>query len=817
MAYGSAQRIRDLLGRPVELMTVATFPQIFAPSWVTEGLAVYGESANAAGYGRLNNAWYEAEMRMEVQRGLRSLTEVSFEGYSGSRWPYGLNYLYGAYFFKFINERYGEHTAVNYIRIYSGNLIPWRMDKRSLQIFGKSADLVWDEFQEYLRQRFEPQLVKLKQENSAATKPVYDTPYLNRSLTAAGNGDLYFYHDDSSSHPQVRRIRADGSNDYLFETDNVTGLDWRDTAGLLLNKMAVCDNIKLYADLYRWKPGMTSPERLTHCGRYMRAAWRPDGQQIAAVQLAQGLSRLVLLDANGKNPQQLAELALGETIGHIAWSPDGELIVASVKRQHTGWNLELFKIRDQLWRPLTLNNDREVRPHFSKDGREVYFISDHDKMWNLRRINLADKTITTLSATISGIYEAVAMPDDSYRLIEYGAQGQSISSLPPAPVTGNNYPAMTPTPPEIDALVNTADYSPMPYENVRDYSALKSIKPRSWAPFLVSTADQNSYAGVSLYGADVLGFHQWTATPYYFLYQHTLGGRASYRFLNTLTLTADRQTLISGKNDDLFQYQSDEIRYQAMLHHSFNSTERSIYLAGGIANEHVKISLTQFNGINFSYQDMLAGIIARYDSTNYYQRSISPVHGRRIQFTGENYDMFKNSFYSGKTHQIDWREYIGLGTNHVLYLRMLLAGGDNGIRPYNLGGGTETYATLNGSTDLGRRKFMLRGYPAGLAALTGTQLGLVTAEWRIPLGLHYDGWFVPPLGLGRHSLSVFVDSGDAWNLGESMQRKTGAGIAWNAETLIGYDMLHLGTTLGVARGLDQQGESQLYFLMGTPF
>ena len=56
------------------------FPQIFSPSWVTEGIAVYGESNFPQGYGRLNSAWYEAQMRMEVERGLRSLTEESYEG-----------------------------------------------------------------------------------------------------------------------------------------------------------------------------------------------------------------------------------------------------------------------------------------------------------------------------------------------------------------------------------------------------------------------------------------------------------------------------------------------------------------------------------------------------------------------------------------------------------------------------------------------------------------------------------------------------------------------------------------------------------------
>ncbi len=815
MAYGLPKAIRDIYGRPVELVTAVTFPQIFAPSWVTEGLAVYGESDNAAAYGRLNNAWYEAEMRLEVQRGLRSLTELSYEGYSGSRWPYGQNYLYGAYFFKFVSERYGRDVAVNYIRIYGSNLIPWRMDERSMLIFGKPANLVWSEFQAYLRQRFEPQLARAKQ--APPLGPLYDEPYINRYLSASGNGDLYFLHDDSSSHPQVRRIRADGTNEYLFEAENVSGLDWHDTSGLLLNKMAVCDNIKLYADLYRWQPGRSAPERLTRCGRYVRAAWHPDGQQIAAVQLEQGLSRLVLLDAHGEHPQQLSSLPLGDTLGHLAWSPDGGQLVASVKRQHTGWNLELFEMKGQRWQQLTLNNDREIRPHFSKDGSAVYFISDHDKVWNLRRINLADKTVETLSDSRSGIHEAIAMPDASYRLVEYTATGQALRTLVPAAHANPSYAAYSATPPAIEAIANAADYQPVAYESTQDYSALSTLRPHSWVPFIATAADQNSYIGVSLYGADVLGFHQWSATPYFYTDQHTLGGYASYVFRNTLILSANRQSLIVGSNSDPLQYNSDELRYQVLLHHSFNGTESSIYLGGGISSDRIKEALTRTNGFDFVYQDTLTGVVARYDSTEYYQRSISLTDGRRVQYTGESYDAFSNNFHYGKTHQLDWKEYIGLGNNQVLYLRMLLAGGGSGIRPYAMGGAIETPNVSDGSTDLGRRRFTLRGYPYGLAALTGTQMGLVTAEWRIPLGLVYDGAFVPPLGLGRHSVSLFADSGDAWKQGENIQRKTGAGIAWNAETLLGYDMLHIGVTLGFARGFDQGGIDQMYLLLGTPF
>ncbi|MDO8414225.1 MAG: hypothetical protein Q7S51_10610 [Gallionellaceae bacterium] len=816
MASGGPGVMRNIFGRPINLFSWAFFPQIFAPSWVTEGLAVYGESDNDRGYGRLNSAWYEAQMRMEVQRGLRSLTEISFEGYSGSRWPYGQIYLYGAYFFKFIEERYGRENVKNYIAVYGGNIIPWRMDKRARQIFGKPAKQVWAEFQDYLKQRFEPQLAALKQQATITTHTVYDAPYTNAALAAAGNGDVYFFHDSASSHPEIRRLRADGTSASLFDVSYILNLDWQDQSGLLLSQFAVCDNNKLYADLYRWQPGMSAPERMTHCGRYPRAAWRPDGQAIAAVQLEQGLSRLVLLDAQGKNFRLLAELPLGDAIGNIAWSPDNNSLVASVKRLQTGWNLELFDVNNQRWKQLTLNNDLEVQPHFSRDGSAIYFISDHGKIWNLRRIKLGSTQVETLSNTVSGITEAVEMPDNSYRLVEYTANGDAITALPSVKKAGTAYAARSTPAPKVKAVVTASDYQPYPYQDVQDYSALTTLRPRSWFPLIDKNEDKTSFVGVTVNGADVLGFHEWNITPLHYYEQKALGGFAAYNFYNKFLLSAQRQFLINGNVKAPVRYRDDELRYQALLNHSFNSLDASLYLAMGVASEKITTTVFKGAGLNQQSRDTISGAIARYDSTEYYRRSISLVDGRRIQLTGESYDGLGKSDHTGRTARLDWSEYFGLGANHALQLRAQGARGDSGIRPYLLGGATETFNKLGGETGLGRRDFPLRGYPSGLASLSGTRFAIGTVEWRIPLGLHYDGWFVPPLGLGRHSLSVFADRGDAWSPGETRQLKTGAGLEWNAETLIGYDLLHLSITLGYAHGFDQEGKDQLYFRLGLP-
>jgi len=815
MAAGAPQVLRRIFGRSMDLLTLMDFPQLFSPAWVSEGIAVYGESDNLSGYGRLNGAYYEGLMRMEVQRGLYSLSEVSFN--SGFRWPYGQVYLYGAYFFKFVEARYGRKAVTDYIQVYGRNVIPFRMDNRSWLIFDKSAKDVWTEFQDYLIQQFAPQLASIEQQNIAVTHTVYDAPYNNSALTVSSGGDLYFLHDDASSRPQIRLLRADGSNSAVLDGRGVQDIHWHDISGLLLSKFAVCDNTNVYADLYRWQPGMSSARRLTHCGRYTFAAWRPDGQAISAIQFERGMSRLLLLDGEGKTIEVLAELPMGDTLGHIAWSPDGATLVASIQRKKSGWNLELLDSRTHQWQALTSGNDLVQRPQFTRDGKEIYFLSDHGKVWNLRRLKLDGREIQTISNTASVIAEAVAMPDNSYRLVEYTPNGKAIVALESLPEEyAPSYTAINAPAPAVDAIVNTADYQAYSYAGVKDYSPWRTLRPHSWFPLIDASAEQASYAGVMVGGADALDFHQWNVAPLYYYNQKKLGGLANYSFYNKVTLSVIRQISLTGEKDTAVRYLDEEMRYQALLHHSFNTLDSSLYFAVGAASEEVNSRVYKGTGIDQIYNNRIGGAIAQYDNSRSYKNSISVVDGRRVQLLGESYDLLGGSYFGGKTSRIDWDEYFSLGGNHALHFRLLRAQGDPEIRPYQMGGVSEILSKIGGETGLGRRAFPLRGYPSGLAELSGSNMGLLTAEWNIPLGYHYDGWFVPPVGIGRESLTLFADRGDAWSAGEAMAAKTGAGMEWNVEALLGYDLLKLDTTLGYAHGFDSGGEDSLYVRVTLP-
>ncbi len=814
MARGAPARIRDIFGRLGGLLTPFTFPQLFAPSWVAEGLAVYGESDNRQGFGRLNSAWYEAAMRMEVQRGLRSLTEVSYAGYSSVRWPYGQSYLYGAYFMRFIEANYGRDAIRRYFLVYSSNLIPWRMDSRSHRIFGQSAEAVWQAYQTYLKQQFEPQLAQLKRDSGEHVKVIVDEPYESRLLTPGAAGDLYYYHDDAQSAPTVRLLRENGEYEELFSMRHVNHLDWHDVSGLLINREAVCENSRLYTDLYLWHPEDGEIKRLTECGRYQTAAWHPDGKVIAALQLDKGKNRLVLLNDRGDLLNQLTLLPEGDVLGGFSWSPDGHSIVASVKRLLSGWNIERFTIKTGKWQHLTKNSDIEIRPLFLADGQHIVFISDHGGVWNVRQLNLDEGEVTTLSNTLSAVTEVIEMPDQNFRLVEYRADGMAMTELRADEAQQATYPAVAAEVYQVQPLFSLA--TPLP-EGVEEqaYKSWESMRPRAWFPLAVVNSDDTSFVGATLQGEDVLGFHRWSIMPLYYYDQNELGGLAYYSFDDRLTLSMQRQ-LIYGLGHSESEYIEDERRAQLLFSHWLNGIDRSYSVAAGLALEKSDVEQIQGSGHYLTIENTLSAVILGYDSTDYYRRSISLEDGRRFKLTLESYDLVGNSDYAGETYRADWREYLSLGAGQVLKLRMIFAQGDSTIAPYELGGEVELLSELGGMTGIGVRNFPLRGFASGDDELTGSNMGLLSVEWRYPLGFYQDGWFVPPVGLGRHSIALFADSGDAWGKGESIEPYTGMGAEWSGELLLGYNMIHIGVTLGIAHGFGALGDDRFYIKVGSP-
>ncbi|PCJ29742.1 MAG: hypothetical protein COA99_19200 [Moraxellaceae bacterium] len=817
--------LRDIFGR-----LFFTFPQFFNPKWITEGLAVYGETEKDNAFGRGQGAIYHAMMREEVRNGLRSLSELSYQGYRGTDWPSGQVYLYGYYFFEFLEVNYSKDDVIRYIQNWNDNIIPWRMDSRSRQVFGVSSDRLWKNYQSYLENKFRAE-IDAQEPQRAELAWVTKDKREHSNPRISSEGDLYFYQNNGRTEPSIERIDNSNQQHHVATVHGFSQFDWHDEQGILLSRVELCDNTNVFADLYRWNAANEDWLRLTECGRYPRAAWRSDGKYIVAVHVENGLSGLDFLNADGELYQRLLALPDGYSMGDVDWfvpALDDEadntddlargIVVAAVKRKKTGWNLELLDVANNSWRLLTLNNDLESKPKFSADGKWVYFVSDHGRQFNVRKVNVATGEVVTVSNSVSFVKD-YAVANDQLALMEYQATGFGIRKVTETTDDSASYSAKSADKPNVRTFENSSSYKPEDFTDVTSYDPWPSTRPRAWWPLLSSDGYDNVSVQVVVSGSDALRFHQWQFSPTYYFNSQELGGDASYTFYNRLTFFASRtieiqRESIPEKNQP--EVKDVEDRLQAVLQLPINSMDESFRVHAGIATE--TINRYTEHAPKLDAKDSLFGLSMQYSNVERYLHSISLEDGRRIKLSYEIYDTLGDGFYTGPVVTADWREYISFSGNHVLALHWVQGKAAEAAKPFELGGNLELYGSLAGNIGFGLSDFPLRGYGKDHPELIGQQISLITAEWRAPLIEVFDGWMKPPLGLGKTSLAVFVDTGKAWDVGESGKYYTGVGIEFRPELMLGLDTFLLDTRLGFAQGLDKDiGEASFYFSLGASF
>jgi len=129
-------------------------PNLLAPLWLMEGIAVYAESSFSKYSGRLNEGAFSAYMAARTgEYRFPSLVEATFEpaSYPGGRGAY----LFGAQFIDYLLRTYGEDKLAQFINQYGTSplayispLIPaLGLDRTAKEVFGKSFHQLWRDWQ----------------------------------------------------------------------------------------------------------------------------------------------------------------------------------------------------------------------------------------------------------------------------------------------------------------------------------------------------------------------------------------------------------------------------------------------------------------------------------------------------------------------------------------------------------------------------------------------------------------------------------------------------------------------------------------------
>ncbi len=814
-ARGAPDFLRNIFGRFQYL-----FPNAFQPAWFIEGLATYVETDTARGVGRGQSSYYEMQMRMEVLSGLKPLRQVNQPMAS---WPMGtVPYLYGVYFYNFIAERYGEEVIRQLVDNYSNNIIPFRLNSNSRQVLGKELDQLWHEFGVHLGERYRPQQERVRAQGEVIGERLTRQGYFNGPLVAGNEGAIYYIAFDAMRRPALMRLLPGRDPERLADVGFGSRVAHHPVQGLLLAQPEVCDNAAYYYDLYRYDHNGRRKQRLTHCGRYRMADWLPSGEGLIAVHNKGGQNALHQLDADGQRVAVLWQGTKGEVISHLAVSPDGKQVIASRWLAGQGWDLALYELASGEWSALTHSTAIENHPHFTDDGQAILFSADYDGIYNVHRLTLASSKIERLSHVIGGAFYPVLTGDGSHvTYVGYNAEGFDLYRLPLAatlmhtvePEEGSG--AISPEPPPVIATGRVDNYSP--YD---------SLRPRWWFPNLYASEDRFEFSIITG-GSDTLGRHNYALSLGYDVLNNRSSGSFDYlydRFTPIFKLHADNFYEDHLDSEGKLQKVSANRNSLAEVVIPWLSDVSRLSLHLGVAEERETDIRVEHSGwAEPALRDRIAGLALAYTSAVEFPRGISRVDGREVMLAGEDSDVIAGSDFSGRAYTFDWKEFIRLGGEHVLGVRLLGAEGDSGIRPFNLGGIAKVKPlpqildSLGVNSPLNRRHYALRGYDEGLPQLTGTHMRMASVEYRFPILRLERGFMAPPIGLHQLQGALFTETGATWYEGQEQDDYYSSyGVEIKTDAVLFYGLM-LRLSLGYAHGVAEIGGDQAYLRLGGGF
>lgn len=819
------------------------FPNAYQPRWVIEGLATYVETDRQKGIGRGQSSYFDMLMRMETLSGFKQIRRVNQPIAS---WPAGnVPYLYGVFFFEFVQERYGEAALLQLVENYSDNIIPFRINSNSASVFQKELPAMWDEYAQWLQHKYTSVADKIKQAGPREGRQLTNEGYRAGPLQTLDDA-VYYYEFNGSTHAAVKLVAADGTAKKLLEVNPGARFDVSRQNGLLIAQPEICRNARVYYDIYRADLDGGNRKRLTHCARFRHAFWSGQGDQIIAVHNEMGESRLQLLNANAEVIETLWQGQDNEQIESVTSSVHQPYFVASIWRPVLGWNLEKFDLQRRQWTPLTHDQAIESQPRFSTDGRSILYSADSDGVYNIYQYELQTGTTMKLTNVLGGAFYPAEL-SDGLAYIGYSVHGFDVYALtaskpdpaaaiatatPESDDQAKSQPSASAATEQVQfAAADTAplvktDAAATPGLPATPYSPWSSLRPRYWMPYF-SVDDQRSELGLTTTGNDVLERHFYSATLAYDFTNDVALGSLNYIYDGlwpVLHVGISRENdLYLDSNNNLARIRASDQGIAEAIVPFLSYDSNTLFHLALIKELHSDIWTKGIPPAADTENNLVATAL-RYYSAKSYPLSISRSEGRDLRLIYEDSDVIGDSVNKGQITVAEWREFLHLGHEHVMALRWTEGRGQNNPTRFRLGGiqDEDTFLTAlqDGEIDalFNKRDYPLRGYSEGLAELIGKNMRLLSAEYRFPIRRIEHGWMVPPFGFNQIFGTVFYDVGGTWENSSGPDKYyAGTGVEFNADLDIFYNF-RLRTTLGYAVGLDDTlGENKVYLRIGSQF
>ncbi|MEO0073588.1 MAG: BamA/TamA family outer membrane protein, partial [candidate division WOR-3 bacterium] len=295
------------------------------PLWVLEGFAEF-----QSGWVNVNSDIFMRDLLLNDR--LVPLDQLNDEyGY--------LAYREGESFFKFVEEVYGRHKVYDFMRVLRNKR---NLGATFVSVFGRSQARVGEEWSQWLKRRYWPQVGKLEAEKRM----------LHRLTDHVADGSVY--NTASAISPSGTKVAMISDRSEYADCYVISALD-----GKVLRRLVKGGRSGGFENMHLIKPGI---------------AWSPDERMVAVVATSVGIENISIVEYPSGRVRRRVQ---GELDGVYAprFSPDGKrLAFVGVKNGYS----DIYVVRVEHGEPerLTFDIYEDIDPAFSPSGDTVVFVSD---------------------------------------------------------------------------------------------------------------------------------------------------------------------------------------------------------------------------------------------------------------------------------------------------------------------------------------------------------------------------------------------------------------------------------------------------------
>lgn len=743
------------------------FPNVWAPSWLLEGLAVHYESRLGDG-GRVEGMAHEPYVNGRAADGALprfgafSLASLDFPGGSGA-------YVYGSMLVQAMEARGGAGSVERFVDASSGRALPWAFEGDAQRSFGTTFAAQWRLFADSVTARVRaatavPQGANLTSAQWYARFPRRAAD--GRVLFVASNGrDVTGLYELPASGAAPRRIARRNTME-----PNVALPDGR----VIFAQSEWADPYRLWSDLWvREANGME--HALTQGARLFAPDARARDGAVVAAQNVAGATRLVRVDARGV-PTPITSASLDTTWSAPRWSHDGTRIAAT--RWVHGGVMSIVVLDSLGGAPRVLATARATidEPSWTLDDAAVLFSVNGTGaavVWSadvatgaLHALTRGPTSFDTPEA-VTGGFVAVETRGAGERLVRFAPSASPAAALP-----------------SIEEKHATASAEPA-QGAVQPYRPLRQLVPRYWLPMAENTDENKTRFGALVSGNDIVGRHFYVASLAHEPSRGENTGDVLYRYAGLGQPYVDVAARQTWDHTPLVDSTRREVG-------TLGRRRRFVGVSLTLLRQRVRQSAVLSGGAELELRDFVTDpstLLSRLGSPLYLQTlkyptftlaaawantrrpilSISPEDGVNVAATGrwrwrtDDAAATRSATYISAVNAYKSIGFIPGPAHHVIALRGAAGTADDKTNTeLEAGGVSGASAELAPGMNVGdvRRNFFVRGFAPG--AQRGIRAMGGSAEWRAPLAM--PGWgrgFVPFFNQ-RVSATFFADGGVAW-------------------------------------------------------